>query len=95
MTVSARTKTGGPRLWRHRTGRAAHAATRPDGLAAPQSAPRALSELPATAAAAARRRREAQALQDNALYACECGYVFKAAVSTSVDCPNCGGAQAW
>ena len=33
--------------------------------------------------------------QDNALYSCSCGFVFEAAVSTSVDCPHCGGAQAW
>ena len=30
-----------------------------------------------------------------ALYACACGYVFKAAVTTSVGCPHCGSAQAW
>jgi hypothetical protein len=33
--------------------------------------------------------------QDQALYNCQCGYVFEAPVSTSVDCPHCGGTQAW
>jgi predicted RNA-binding Zn-ribbon protein involved in translation (DUF1610 family) len=42
-----------------------------------------------------RRRREAGAPTDAAVYACQCGFVFKALVSTSVDCPHCGGAQAW
>lgn len=33
--------------------------------------------------------------QDQAVYTCQCGYVFEAMVSTSVDCPHCGSAQAW
>jgi hypothetical protein len=33
--------------------------------------------------------------QDNAVYSCGCGMVFEAAVSTAVNCPNCGGHQAW
>jgi rubrerythrin len=33
--------------------------------------------------------------QDQAVYTCQCGYVFEATVSTSVDCPHCGSAQAW
>jgi hypothetical protein len=45
--------------------------------------------------ALARRRREAAAPQDQAVYACHCGFVFRALVSTSVDCPHCGGSQAW
>lgn len=45
--------------------------------------------------AAARRRREAGASQDVAVYTCQCGFVFEALVSTSVDCPHCGGSQAW
>ena len=32
---------------------------------------------------------------DNAQYRCSCGYVFDAAVSTSVACPHCGAGQAW
>ena len=33
--------------------------------------------------------------EDQALYSCECGYAFKAEVSTSVGCPHCGTNQAW
>jgi hypothetical protein len=32
---------------------------------------------------------------DRACYACSCGYVFVAAVSTDVNCPHCGNRQAW
>ena len=32
---------------------------------------------------------------DQALYSCQCGLVFEAFVSTSVDCPHCGSVQAW
>jgi predicted RNA-binding Zn-ribbon protein involved in translation (DUF1610 family) len=42
-----------------------------------------------------RRRREAGATEDHAVYTCQCGFVFEALVSTSVDCPHCGGSQAW
>ncbi len=42
-----------------------------------------------------RRAREAGLPQDKALYTCRCGFVFQALVSTSVDCPRCGDAQAW
>ncbi len=42
-----------------------------------------------------RRLREAGGPDDRAVYACGCGYVFHADVSTSVDCPHCGAAQAW
>jgi predicted RNA-binding Zn-ribbon protein involved in translation (DUF1610 family) len=49
----------------------------------------------ATQTNAKRRRREAGAPTDTAMYTCHCGFVFKALVSTSVDCPHCGGAQAW
>ena len=33
--------------------------------------------------------------EDQALYRCECGYAFKAEVTTSVGCPHCGTSQAW
>jgi DNA-directed RNA polymerase subunit RPC12/RpoP len=49
---------------------------------------------PAHQSAMARRRR-AEAPQDQAMYACDCGFVFEAQVSTSVGCPHCGGTQAW
>ncbi|MBE2319971.1 hypothetical protein DVA67_028660 [Solirubrobacter sp. CPCC 204708] len=41
------------------------------------------------------RNQRANVNQDAALYSCSCGYVFKAAVTTSVGCPHCGSAQAW
>jgi hypothetical protein len=50
---------------------------------------------PTDAASAPKRRRELGPLQDQALYTCQCGFVFEATVSTSVQCPHCGGAQAW
>ncbi len=39
--------------------------------------------------------RDAGGPEDRACYQCQCGYVFEAQVSASVDCPHCGGAQAW
>lgn len=41
------------------------------------------------------RERDGDRPEDRALYHCHCGYVFHAAVSTSVGCPHCGSAQAW
>lgn len=40
-------------------------------------------------------RRYSEPEQDHALYNCQCGFVFEALVSTSVDCPHCGVKQAW
>jgi len=41
------------------------------------------------------RVREAGGPDDRASYACSCGLVFDAAVTTSVSCPRCGVDQAW
>lgn len=41
------------------------------------------------------RERDSGGPQDRAAYRCSCGYVFEAAVSTTVGCPHCGGTQAW
>jgi hypothetical protein len=41
------------------------------------------------------RAREAGGPVDRAVYSCECGYLFVAAVSTTVLCPHCGVGQAW
>jgi hypothetical protein len=41
------------------------------------------------------RDKRANVVEDAALYNCECGYIFKAAVTTSVGCPHCGCSQAW
>jgi hypothetical protein len=50
---------------------------------------------PGTDASATESARRAGGPQDQALYECGCGARFKAAVSTSVDCPECGSDQAW
>jgi hypothetical protein len=49
---------------------------------------------PAVQRAQARAQRSGGS-QDVALYTCDCGYAFKAQVTTSVGCPQCGTAQAW
>ena len=41
------------------------------------------------------RAQRTPAPEDQALYSCQCGYVFTAEVTTSVGCPNCGTHQAW
>src|SRR4051794_9933006 len=41
------------------------------------------------------RAQRTPAPQDQALYRCQCGYSFKAEVTTSVGCPHCGTSQAW
>ena len=41
------------------------------------------------------RAQRTPAPEDHALYRCECGYAFKAEVTTSVGCPHCGTSQAW
>jgi predicted Zn-ribbon and HTH transcriptional regulator len=41
------------------------------------------------------RARSAGGPIDNASYACACGFVFAASVSTTVRCPHCGADQAW
>jgi len=48
-----------------------------------------------TADPAVRRVREAGGPVDRASYTCQCGYLFSAAVSTTVSCPHCGTDQAW
>ncbi len=44
---------------------------------------------------ALQRAREAGGPLDHACYACPCGRLFDAPVSTSVLCPGCGAPQAW
>ncbi len=41
------------------------------------------------------RAKRSGGTQDRALYSCNCGHAFKAEVSTSVGCPQCGTDQAW
>ncbi len=91
MTVLARTKTGAGRIGRRREGRPGRVAERGD---AQKQAPE-TTETIETTGVTRRRRREAGVTEDHAVYTCECGFVFEAPVSTSVDCPHCGGSQAW
>ena len=44
---------------------------------------------------AVQRVREAGGPLDEASYACQCGFVFRAPVSTTVACPHCHAPQAW
>jgi hypothetical protein len=44
---------------------------------------------------AAEKVRRAGGPLDVAVYTCCCGYLFSAAVSTTVSCPHCGTDQAW
>ena len=44
---------------------------------------------------AAEQVRRAGGPHDLAVYTCSCGYLFRAAVTTTVSCPHCGGDQAW
>jgi hypothetical protein len=66
-------------------------------LARRRSAPAARNHPDAgvEAVATPHRRQELGPVHDQALYSCSCGFVFEAAVSTSVGCPHCGGTQAW
>ena len=41
------------------------------------------------------RMRDSGGPDDRALYRCGCGTAFRAEVSASVSCPQCGGEQAW
>ena len=65
---------------------------RRDPAAVPPAAPTA---TPTAELRAERRMRASGGPEDHALYRCECGFAFEAAVSTTVACPHCGGGQAW
>jgi hypothetical protein len=87
MTVQVRLKRGESRIRRHRQGRAEHPSLRTTPVASADTG-RPDSHHP-------RRDRQPGPPQDHAIYNCHCGFVFQAAVSTSVGCPHCGGTQAW
>jgi hypothetical protein len=87
MTVIARSKLGAAQIRRRRDWRPGRA----DASGGLDSAATATAPNPRTA----KRRREAGAPQDQAVYSCRCGFVFEAQVSTSVGCPHCGDMQAW
>lgn len=90
MTVMTRS-TSGALLRRRRDERAGRIAepTEAHGTASPAE------PTPDGTITAARLSRRLDVPQDQATYACRCGYVFEAAVSTSVGCPHCGDEQAW
>ena len=67
----------------------------PHQPALPDPAPRIEDALPGVADAAVIRVRRAGGPVDEASYTCACGYVFKAAVSTTVCCPRCQASQPW
>jgi hypothetical protein len=92
MTVMTRSTTGAL-LRRRRDGRPARAAE-PHKVHAPAPGVDPASGRTSTITAA-RIARRLDLPQDSATYACRCGYVFEAAVSTSVGCPYCGDSQAW
>ena len=91
MTVLARSKLGATYKRRHREGRLGRGAGQSQAPSFTETA----GVATAPSSAARKRRREAGAPQDEAVYSCSCGYVFEAQVSTSVGCPHCGGTQAW
>ena len=65
-------------------------------ISLPKRRPRHLSAVATPATSLARERnKRANVSEDTATYNCGCGYVFTAPVSTTVECPHCGGAQAW
>jgi hypothetical protein len=64
-------------------------------LGARRQPPRAAAAAQAPSDPAVGRARAAGGPLDEAFYACQCGYLFAAPVSTTVACPHCGGAQAW
>jgi len=82
VRLTQRTDTRRPRGVIHRRGA-------PPPAAPPPPAP------PAADLVDERRVRQAGGPHDRAQYACTCGYVFDADVSTSVACPHCGAGQAW
>ena len=57
--------------------------------------PPASPELAGNRDLAAEQVRRAGGPLDLAFYNCGCGYLFSAAVSTTVACPHCGADQAW
>jgi hypothetical protein len=61
----------------------------------PDAAPSKPDAAPSRPDADACKVREAGGPLDQAAYVCLCGFAFAAAVSTSVECPHCGSAQAW
>jgi predicted Zn-ribbon and HTH transcriptional regulator len=81
------------RTGRHR--RAAIGASDTARAAAQTSACAATAPTAQSVDLAAQRVRDAGGPIDEASYACHCGFVFRAPVSTTVACPHCRATQAW
>ncbi|MDE3070477.1 MAG: hypothetical protein KGJ43_07090 [Acidobacteriota bacterium] len=78
-----------------RRGDQAHAGADQDAVRDTES-PDGTAPAPAPPDGAARHARTTgEPPLDVALYTCQCGLVFSAAVSTTVHCPHCGAVQAW
>jgi len=76
--------------------RAASSGVAETSCAAPPALVRAPSATtPRAVDPAAQRVRDAGGPVDEASYACHCGFVFRAPVSTTVACPHCRTTQAW
>jgi hypothetical protein len=60
-----------------------------------RQAPKPTTPVPQPRDIAVERVRAAGGPLDQASYACQCGYLFAAPVSTTVACPHCGTHQAW
>jgi hypothetical protein len=71
--------------------------TRPLTRQRRERVPHARPETPSHPAAvhAQARAKRSGGPEDLALYTCQCGFAFKAPVTTSVGCPECGAGQAW
>jgi hypothetical protein len=96
MRVRARQQDTGSHRRGRKLLRKAPAPRREEDDAGPAEEPKGpLPEPPSDELADEWRMRAAGGPADRAQYACVCGYVFQADVSTSVACPNCGAAQAW
>ncbi len=104
MNVLVRSKRAKKSDRRHSRASALHPSPRPDERGTPSEKGDPTPSAEARTAGAApqprtavpgRSPRDHLPLQDNALYSCHCGFVFEAAVSTTVDCPHCGTGQAW
>ncbi|MGH2853425.1 MAG: hypothetical protein ACRDLF_04445 [Solirubrobacteraceae bacterium] len=88
----------GERRHAYRTRRGRRATPAPEyeaAVHAPGSDPREPDTTAQEPDGAAERVREAGGPTDQASYACQCGLLFAAAVSTTVECPHCGTSQAW
>ena len=93
MTVIAIPKRGQGSGRRRLRGIVQHTSESRAGTSAPAPDPQPTQAV--TRRAPGRSPRDATPPQDHAVYTCQCGFVFEALVSTSVECPHCGTGQAW